>query len=121
MPEFNNEYDVKMEFSDLLYKDKNLYENIFKYICNLSINLDINVFFEDGFNFLDQLLESKVFKNLSVNEQLEILKVLNGYKARYSDNVYIEALWYPVEIQEFVKENFPREYSKRHIVDVENY
>lgn len=120
MSEFNNEYDLKMNFSDLLHKD-NLYKNILRYICNISINFDIYKFFEDGFNYLDQLFQSKVFKNLSVNEQLEILKVFDGYKARYSDDVYIEALWYPVEIQEFVKENFPREYSKRHILDIENY
>lgn len=37
------------------------------------------------------------------------------------DSVYIEALWYPKEIQDFVKENLPREYSQRHIEDVENY
>lgn len=117
----NDYYSAKLEFSNFLLKEEKLYENIFKYICNLNVNYSINEFFVNGFAFLDDLFCSKVFKNLQTNKQLEILEILNKYNVRYSDAVYIEALWYPNEIQEFVKNNFPREYSQRHIADIENY
>jgi hypothetical protein len=105
------------EFLKFLHNE-GLYENIFKYICYLTI--DVIEFFQFGPTFLDDLFYSKIFKNLSVDKQLEILNLLNKYSARYSDSVYIEALWYPKEIQDFVKENLPREYSQRHIEDIEN-
>lgn len=113
-------FNAKFDFSEFLHKE-NLYENIFKYICNLNVNYSINKFFDNGFAFFDDLFYSKVFKDLPIDKQLEILDLLNKYNARYSDAVYIEALWYPKEIQEFVKEHLPREYSKRHIEDIENY
>lgn len=109
-----------MVFSKLLHTE-GLYENIYKALYVLSTRNNIFEFFQNGTTFMDDLFYSNVFINLSVDKQLEILVVLNKYKARYSDAVYIEALWYPKEIQDFVKENLPREYSQRHIEDIENY
>lgn len=111
--------NVENELSQLLHKE-GLYENILKYICFMTVKFNLIEFFQNGPAFLDELFCSKIFKNLSPYKQIEILELLNKYKARYSDAVYIEALWYPEEIQKFVKKNLPREYSQRHIEDIEN-
>lgn len=106
-----------MEFSDILYS-KLSYENVVKFILELE---DASGFFERGYVYMDELLQSKEMKKLGIEEQLEILVILDIHKARYSDQVYVEALWYPNEIQKFVKENLPRKYSDRHVSDLETY
>jgi hypothetical protein len=110
-------YDSNAELSNLI--DKYLtFENIVSFILELK---DEYAFFKNGWTFLDELLCSTRFKELGTDTQLQILGILETYKPRYSDIVYIEALWYPRDIQEWVKENLPREYSHRHIEDIENY
>lgn len=69
------------EFLKLLY-DERLYENIFKYIFYLTV--DVIEFFQFGPSFLDDLFYSKVFKNLAFVYQMEILELLNKYGARFS-------------------------------------
>ena len=60
-------------------------------------------------------------KKLNTEDQLNILNLLDINKARYSDQVDVSALWYPNEIQNWVKDNLPRKYSKRHVEDRETY
>ena len=64
------------EFSQFLHKE-GLYENIFKYICHMIVKFNLIEFFEDGPAFLDELFYSKVFKNLTLDKQMEILDLLN--------------------------------------------
>lgn len=56
----------------------------------------------------DTLFESENFKKLEIKHQLDLLYLLKTYKAKYSDSVYYDALWYPQEIINFVKESLPR-------------
>lgn len=65
----------------------------------------------------DTLFNSENFKKLSIQDQLDLLYLLKSYKAKYSDDVYYNALWYPKEIQGFVKEfllinNYTNGYTK---------
>jgi hypothetical protein len=66
----------------------------------------------------DTLFNSENFKNLSIQEQLDLLYFLKSYKAKYTDDVYYNALWYPKEIQGFVKEFLPKDnYTNGYIYD----
>jgi hypothetical protein len=68
-------------------------------------------YFETGKkkDFFDTLFRCVTFANLEIQNQLEILHLFKTYKARYTEDIYYEALWYPQEIQEFVKEFLPRD------------
>ena len=105
-----------MRFSQILRSDINV-ENITNFITELDNEY---LFFVNGFAFLDELLESKLYKELPLEDQLQLFSILDVYGARYSDNIYKLAFWYPKEIQDCVK-ILPIEYSKRHISDIENY
>jgi hypothetical protein len=104
-------------FSDLIYNNLS-YENIVEFILNTKNEYE---FFQKGYVYLDEFFYSKTRKNLSIDEQIQILNMLDIYKARYSDQVYIEALFSEPEIQNWVKTNLPRKYSDRHIEDTETY
>lgn len=71
--------------------------------------------------YIDELFYSLNMKKLNTEDQLNILNLLDINKARYSDQVDVSALWYPNEIQNWVKDNLPRKYSKRHVEDRETY
>lgn len=106
----NNTFEDYIKFDNILQKLELI--DISLFISKLE---DSKYFFENGVLFLDNLFYNKNFNELTIKDQLNLLELLNNYNARYSDNVYVEALWYPQEIQNFVKENLPRKYSKRHI------
>jgi hypothetical protein len=66
----------------------------------------------------DTLFNSENFKNLSIQNQLDLLYFLKSYKAKYTEDVYYNTLWYPKEIQGFVKEFLPKDnYTNGYIYD----
>jgi len=110
------DYKLSDKFSDIL--NNNLtYESLRDFIKELKDS----TFFTYGYLYFDELFYSKMFNELNVYDKKDILNLLDLNKARYSDDIYIEALWQPKEIQDWVKNYLPRKYSKRHVEDKETY
>lgn len=108
---------LQNDISTLIYEDLS-YESLLTFIAEYGSEA-----FEKGYLYFDEVFYSQNWKTtLNVSEKINILNTLDVCKARYSDNVYIEALFSDSpEIIYWVKSNLPREYSDRHIEDVETY
>lgn len=105
---------ICLEFSRLLTNDNLTYDSICEFINKQGYD-----FIKEGYLFLDDVFYNRNVKSSS--EFLKILELLNYADARYSDAVYVEALWCENYIQEWVRKNLPRHYSNRHVEDIETY
>ena len=91
------------------------YMDNIRIIINLDIKKIISFYkqctdvIKNGPPYFDHLLQNKAFRKFTIADQLRFVTTFDILGFRYSDDLFIEALWYPQEVQEYIKTHLLRD------------